>query len=135
VIARLRAVIQDRLVYPNHLSFGLPKLLSPALSPSPILDGIDPDHPIQPTAPSSELGLDERDFVDAPRPTLNLTKPQPSTRPSYVNLPLNAGQSTATTAPSPLKFRGQFASRPATPALGTDRRLGYDPRVGQSINS
>lgn len=28
LVARLRAVIQDRIVYPHHLTFGLPRLLS-----------------------------------------------------------------------------------------------------------
>ncbi len=28
IVARLRAVIQDRFVYPHHLTFGLPRLLS-----------------------------------------------------------------------------------------------------------
>lgn len=134
MIARLRAVIQDRLVYPNHLSFGLPKLLSPALSASPILEGIDPDHSVQPTAPSSENGIDERDYAQLPKPSLNLPKPEPVSRPSYVNLPAHA-QSTATAAPSPLKFRGQFASHPSTPMLGTERRLGHDPRLGLSVQS
>ncbi|CAK9786726.1 hypothetical protein CC85DRAFT_248302 [Cutaneotrichosporon oleaginosum] len=36
IVARLRAVIQDRFVYPHHLTFGLPRLLSRPDSPNAV---------------------------------------------------------------------------------------------------
>ncbi|KAK8861316.1 hypothetical protein IAR55_002135 [Kwoniella newhampshirensis] len=40
ILSRLRAVIQDRFVHPNHLSLALPRILSPSVSPTPILNDI-----------------------------------------------------------------------------------------------
>lgn len=40
IVSRLRAVIQDHLVYPNHLTLALPRLLSSSVSPIPIISDI-----------------------------------------------------------------------------------------------
>ena len=40
ILSRLRGIIQDRLVYPHHLTLALPRLLSPSVSPTPIINDI-----------------------------------------------------------------------------------------------
>ena len=40
IVSRLRAVIQDRLVDPNHLALALPQFLSSSVSPTPIINDI-----------------------------------------------------------------------------------------------
>ncbi|WVQ94413.1 hypothetical protein IAU59_001492 [Kwoniella sp. CBS 9459] len=40
ILSRLRSVIQDRFVHPNHLSLALPRILSPSVAPTPILNEI-----------------------------------------------------------------------------------------------
>ncbi|WRT65446.1 uncharacterized protein IL334_002389 [Kwoniella shivajii] len=38
IVSRLRSVIQDRFVYPSHISLALPRILSPSVSPTPLLN-------------------------------------------------------------------------------------------------
>ncbi|KIR71501.1 mitochondrial outer membrane protein [Cryptococcus deuterogattii CA1014] len=40
IVSRLRNLIQDRLVHPNHISLALPRILSPSVSSTPILEGL-----------------------------------------------------------------------------------------------
>ncbi|WWC59991.1 uncharacterized protein I303_102554 [Kwoniella dejecticola CBS 10117] len=40
ILSRLRSVIQDRFVYPAHLSLALPRILSPSVSPTPVLNDL-----------------------------------------------------------------------------------------------
>ncbi|WVN90415.1 uncharacterized protein L203_105651 [Cryptococcus depauperatus CBS 7841] len=40
ILSRLRMLIQDRFVHPNHISLALPRILTPSLSPTPILEDI-----------------------------------------------------------------------------------------------
>jgi len=40
ILSRLRAVIQDRLVHPNHLTLALPRFLSSSVSAGPIINDI-----------------------------------------------------------------------------------------------
>lgn len=40
IVSRIRAVIQDRFVHPHHLSLALPRLLSPSISPTPVISNI-----------------------------------------------------------------------------------------------
>ncbi|OCF45013.1 mitochondrial outer membrane protein [Kwoniella heveanensis CBS 569] len=40
ILSRLRSVIQDRFVHPNHISLALPRILSPSVAPTPILNEI-----------------------------------------------------------------------------------------------
>ncbi|WVR04050.1 hypothetical protein IAU60_001049 [Kwoniella sp. DSM 27419] len=43
ILSRLRSVIQDRLVDPNHISLALPRILSPSVSPTPLLNDLGED--------------------------------------------------------------------------------------------
>ncbi|AFR98984.1 mitochondrial outer membrane protein [Cryptococcus neoformans C23] len=40
IVSRLRNLIQDRFVHPNHISLALPRILSPSVSSTPILEGL-----------------------------------------------------------------------------------------------
>ncbi|WVQ62986.1 uncharacterized protein L199_001135 [Kwoniella botswanensis] len=40
ILSRLRSVIQDRFVYPAHISLALPRILSPSVSPTPLLNDL-----------------------------------------------------------------------------------------------
>ena len=40
IVSRLRAALQDRLVHPHHLSLALPRLLSPSVSQTPLINDI-----------------------------------------------------------------------------------------------
>ncbi|WVQ83563.1 hypothetical protein IAT38_005704 [Cryptococcus sp. DSM 104549] len=40
ILSRLRGIIQDRFVHPNHISLALPRILSPSVSPTPMLEDI-----------------------------------------------------------------------------------------------
>ncbi|WWC87517.1 uncharacterized protein L201_002407 [Kwoniella dendrophila CBS 6074] len=40
ILSRIRSVIQDRFVHPAHLSLALPRILSPSVSPTPILNDL-----------------------------------------------------------------------------------------------
>ncbi|WWC68997.1 uncharacterized protein I206_102933 [Kwoniella pini CBS 10737] len=40
ILSRLRSVIQDRFVYPAHISLALPRILSPSVSPTPVLNDL-----------------------------------------------------------------------------------------------
>ena len=40
ILSRLRSVLQDRIVHPHHLTLALPRLLSPSVSPTPIINDI-----------------------------------------------------------------------------------------------
>lgn len=37
LVARLRAAIQDRFVYPHHMTFALPRLISPPMTPESVI--------------------------------------------------------------------------------------------------
>ncbi|WVW79738.1 hypothetical protein I302_101708 [Kwoniella bestiolae CBS 10118] len=40
ILSRIRSIIQDRFVYPAHLSLALPRILSPSVSPTPLLNDL-----------------------------------------------------------------------------------------------
>ncbi|KAK4686770.1 hypothetical protein P7C73_g3347, partial [Tremellales sp. Uapishka_1] len=175
ILSRLRQIIQDRLVYPNHLSLALPRLLSPSVQSTPIIKGLGDDAINAVTHGIGDLiGLelaDGDDLLEAendeleystilppgpstPKPPMNLGQAtshfgHPQTplaqshlpHPSYARSPSSAaprppqtpliahpppplsattsfrppGSSTASLPHS--RFRGQFASQPATPGI------------------
>ncbi|ORY25280.1 hypothetical protein BCR39DRAFT_544734 [Naematelia encephala] len=96
IIARLRAVVQDRLVHPHHLTITLPRLLSPTASAKPIIADVG-EAAVTAMSDAVKQGLSQmvNDFSGAsfvpPQPpqspssgTVSSHSPHPSDLPPYV---------------------------------------------------
>ncbi|ORX36397.1 hypothetical protein BD324DRAFT_628699 [Kockovaella imperatae] len=58
IVSRIRGVIQDRLVHPHHLTLALPRILSPSVSPTPILEDLG-EHSMQDVADAVQGAIEK----------------------------------------------------------------------------
>ena len=198
IVSRLRAVIHDRLVHPNHIALALPQFLSSSVSPTPIINDIGESavtamgdavkkgfsqmvedlsggassqtdgesftsqDELVPPDPSSSPGISRRRITmpagfphTAYASSSSTTSRQTSGQPNGLRYPTTEpsdapqqpppmasassthrvpsaqnGRTISSTVPSSsgqnqsqFRFRGQFASQPGTPGLGTGNGL------------